>query len=109
MSDQELRAELIEMRKALAELAASMAEMAKTTVRYEEKEIASRERMDRIESNQKEQGAKISVLHDAVLINTQAVKRIAWVSTVAVGAFLSGSMGFVFWLVKLLIEKGVTV
>lgn len=104
---EDLKSELREMRQAMTELASNMTELTKTTVRFEEKEIANRERMDRIENNQKDQGMKISTLHDAVLINTQAVKRIAWVSTIACGAFITGSMGFIFWLVQLLIEKGV--
>lgn len=104
----ELRGDVKELKGAMTELAKSMAKMAENTARFEEKQIAARDRMDRIEDNQKEQGHALKEMHDAVLINTQSVKRIAWVSTVATGAFISGSMGFVFWLVRMLVEKGIT-
>lgn len=107
MSEQDIRAELSDMRSAMKELAENMNKLTATTIRFEEREISNRERMDRIEQNQKDQGMKIATLHDAVILNTQAVKRIAWVSTVACGAFITGSMGFMFWLVKLLIQKGI--
>lgn len=108
MSDlQELKGELKDLRETMTELARNMNDLAAATIRFEEKEIASRERMDRIEQNQKDQGLKIGTLHDAVIHNTLAVKRIAWVTTVATGAFITGSMGFVFWLVKLLVQKGI--
>lgn len=109
MSDESaLREDIREMRETMKELANNMSELAKSTAKFEERDAANRERMDRIEANQKEQGHKITNLHDTVLINTQAVKRISWVSTVAIAAFISGSMGFMFWLAQKLVEKGVS-
>lgn len=98
--------EIKSLSREMAELARNMAKLAETTARFEEREAASKERMDRIESNQKDQGLKIATLHDAVLLNTKAVERISWVTVVAVGAFISGSMGLMFWLVQRLIESG---
>lgn len=109
----ELKAELGQLRMAMSEQAVSITKLADTMndfaisqTKYEERQLANNERMDRLEENQKDQGRKIHDMHDAVLLNTQTVKRISWVSTVAIGSFITGSMGFMFWLVQKLVESG---
>jgi excinuclease UvrABC nuclease subunit len=109
MSDhQNIKEDLSEMRAAMKELAENMNKLTAMTIRFEERAIADRDRMDRIEQNQKDQGMRVATLHDAVIINTQAVKRIAWVSTVACGSFITGSTGLIFWLIKELMSKSIS-
>lgn len=82
------------MSESIKVMAAAVEESNKQIVRYEERQLATVARMERLEVGLKDQGKRFTLLRDEVKQNSTARKIGTWVSVAVVLAMLSGGMLF---------------
>ena len=86
---------------ALSSMADSMKEMAHAVTqtstqlaRHEERYLSQSDRMERIETTQKEQGKCLGMVRDEVKTNTTLRKAVLWLGLTLVAAMISGGVIF---------------
>ena len=100
-----LEGHLIKTNESIDKLATSVKTMSDAFIRFEERSFGLEKDMSGLKDACKEYKKDIDELHDKVLHNTMVTKVTTWVAVTAVGAFLTGSVGFIFWILQNAVVK----